>query len=88
MSATGLIYALVSRGHETILSSFSAYAGNFPSVALDVHHCIYLGSPSMQFVKNIWSVCHSQFQFLHFRQGGIRIFGYGRLHCNYSFILV
>jgi hypothetical protein len=36
MSATGLIYSLVSRGHETILSSYSAYGGNFPNVALDV----------------------------------------------------
>lgn len=36
MAATGLIYSLVSRGHETILSSYSAFAGNFPSVALDV----------------------------------------------------
>jgi len=36
MAATGMIYSLVSRGHETILSSFSAFAGNFPSVALDV----------------------------------------------------
>ena len=36
MSASGLIYSLVSRGHETVLSSYSAFAGNFPSVSLDV----------------------------------------------------
>lgn len=36
MAVTGLIYSLVSKGHETVLSSYSAFAGNFPSVALDV----------------------------------------------------
>lgn len=44
MSASGLIYALVARGHETILSSYSAFAGNFPSVALDVNIITNLGS--------------------------------------------
>ena len=36
MQTAPLIYSLVSRGHETILSSFSMHAGNFPSIALDV----------------------------------------------------
>lgn len=36
MQANGLIYSLVSRGHQTILSSYSAYGGNFPSYAIDV----------------------------------------------------
>ena len=36
MQSAPLIYSLVSRGHETILSSFSMHAGNFPSIALDV----------------------------------------------------
>ena len=37
MQAKGLIYSLVARGHETVLSSFSPFAGNFQNFALDVN---------------------------------------------------
>lgn len=38
MQTSAMIYALVARGHETVLSSFSMHSGNFPSIALDVNH--------------------------------------------------
>ena len=31
-----MIYALVSRGKDVVLSDFTPFSGNFPSVALDV----------------------------------------------------
>ena len=36
MQSSVMIYSLVARGHETVLSSYSMHAGNFPSIALDV----------------------------------------------------
>ena len=84
MSATGMIYALVSRGHETVLSSYSAFAGNFPSVALDVLFFFKIGPSQMQFAENVWTVRNYELQLLYFCEGGFCFSSHGRHHCNNS----
>jgi hypothetical protein len=42
-----MIYALVARGKEVVLSDFTPFSGNFPNVALDVPLSKNLGSKKM-----------------------------------------
>ncbi len=52
-----MIYALVSRGQSTVLSSFTPFAGNFQNIAMDVYFIYKLGFIQNKFRKDFWSIC-------------------------------
>lgn len=58
MAATGVIYSLVSRGRDTILSDFSAFGGNFELAAQDVIYSLISDTQQNQFVQNFWPICN------------------------------
>lgn len=69
-----------------MLSSYSAFAGNFPSVALDVFLALTPGPPSLQYVQDVRTVRYHELQLLHLHQGRFRIFSHGRHHCTHHLL--
>jgi hypothetical protein len=51
-----LIYTLVARGRDTILSSHTTHQGNFQQVSTDVTYYLFLGVKEMQYGQNFRAI--------------------------------
>ncbi len=61
-----MIYALVSRGQQTILSSFTSCEGNFPQIAMDVRTKLFFRfSRSQTYKKHSGSTPRPTIPFTH-----------------------